>query len=804
MTMMKIRLVALLMIFFYSMASFAQDKTVTYLFDGSRAHADKPVDILHYSAYLSINPNDTSVIGEIVFRFTPLHAWADSVVFWSPDLHFTKAVINGYATSFTKRGDNLVIRNISGDHLEAGNEYSIEMEYTSRPKYDLFFIGWNEPGLRDNKQVWAHRPFHWLPYYHDRLTADLHITFDGQYQVFSNGVRESVLDNLDGTKTWHYRMHQEHPFFSTCLVIGDYRYLEWETAEGLPLELWYYSWEEDHAEPTYRYTREMFDFFKKEFGMDYPYGLYREAPVADYLYGAMETTTATVFGDYLAVDGRAWDGRNYVNVNAHELAHQWYGNCLSHRVNADVWLTESFATYYAKMFEREVFGEDYYQQVRRQELIETLEASKKDGYPVGHGRGGRARWYPKGSLVMDMMRDILGEEGFKASIKRYTTENAFSEVETADLLSAIYESTGKPMDWFFDQWILRGGEPAFEVDWQPGKSASGTDQVVVNIRQTHRRSELIGLFRVPLEVDVYYDDGTRERKRQWIAEESEHVIFLNPKGMKVSFVLFDPGQRLLKTAVFNKPFDEWKAQSLRASDMIDRYEALVALRDFPKEMKMETLKQAWNQETFHLTRGEILRQAGPDNLDGWQHDPDPLVRRAAIEAQEVAPAALKADFERFLEDTSYINVELSLRLLSRSFPKDIPRYLEITGHETGWRGMNIRMAWLEIAIMNGQREYLVELSDYASPAYEFETRINAFNLLKKLNYLDEKRALYLFEGYVYWNYKVSNAAKETILYFSQQNKYLEMMKQVLAGSDLSQEDQRRVRDQCLFVLSLSK
>jgi aminopeptidase N len=296
-----------------------------------------------------------------------------------------------------------------------------------------------------------------------------------------------VQQNPDGTKTWHYKMYNEHPFFSTALVAGDYKYLELKTKDGLPLELWYYSWQDDHAEPTYRYTAQMFDFFNEEFGLDYPYELYREAPVEDYLYGAMETTTSTVFGDYLAVDERAFDGRNYVNVNAHELAHQWFGNCLSHQKSCDVWLTESFATYYAKLFEREVFGDDYYQWVRNQELDETLEASKKDIFPVGHSRGGRARWYPKGSLVLDMMRDVLGEEGFKASISHYTNEYAFSEVETSEFLASIYDATGQSMDWFFDQWIYRGGEPYYEVSWLKDKSHGGVEEVIIQVCHSRLR-----------------------------------------------------------------------------------------------------------------------------------------------------------------------------------------------------------------------------------------------------------------------------------------------------------------------------
>lgn len=786
--------------FIISSLAYSQEKTVTYLYDAGAKSQDRIIDISHIEARLQINPYDTLVTGEVTFLFSPLREKTDSVVFWCPDLSFSDVELSGSEISYSKKGDNLVIRFIAKEILSKDKEYLIKMKYTSRPIYDLFFIGWNEPAVRDNKQIWAHRPFHWLPYYGDRLTTDFYITFDGKYQVMTNGVRESVKENQDGTKTWHYKMHKEHPFFSTCLVIGDYKFLEMKTKDGLPLELWYYSRQDDHAEPTYRYTPQMFDFFNDEFGLDYPYELYREAPVEDYLYGAMETTTSTVFGDYLAVDDRAFDGRNYVNVNAHELAHQWFGNCLSHQKPCDVWLTESFATYYAKLFEKEVFGEDYYQWVRNGELEETLEASKNDPFAVGHSQGGRARWYPKGSLVFDMLRDVLGDEDFKASISYYTRENAFSEVETAEFREAVYEATGQPVDWFFDQWIMRGGEPSYQVNWAPGKSPDGEGLTAVTVRQVQPVSELSGLFRMPVGIEVYYGDGSYEMVKPWIEEEVTEVIIPNPSGKAVSFVVFDPGRKVLKTVSFKKSFGEWAAQAVQAHEMIDRYDALVALRTFPPEQKEAVLLKAWEKETFHMTRCEILGQLLKQNEKFYADihiqaikDPDPLVRRAALENASLLPEMVKTETEVLLHDHSYINVEKALDLLVRSFPHDTPRYLEATKNETGWRGRNIRMKWLEIAIQAEQREYTRELTDYAGPRFEFETRINAFYLLKKLNYLDKKSAFFLLDGYLYWNYKVSNAAKEVLNYFYQQNYYKIMIDNELSSGEINPAQVQKVR-----------
>ena len=102
------------------------------------------------------------------------------------------------------------------------------------------------------------------------------------------------------------------------------------------------------------------------------------------------------------------------------------------------------------------------------------------------------------------------------------------------------------------------------------------------------------------------------------------------------------------------------------------------------------------------------------------------------------------------------------------------------------------MKWLEIAIGAGQQEYLQELVEYASPRYEFETRINAFQLLKRLNYLDDKSAGYLLDGYLYWNYKVSNSAKEVLQYFYQQNRGKEIIDIALSSGTWPAESKVKV------------
>jgi aminopeptidase N len=116
-------------------------------------------------------------------------------------------------------------------------------------------------------------------------------------------------------------------------------------------------------------------------------------------------------------------------------------------------------------------------------------------------------------------------------------------------------------------------------------------------------------------------------------------------------------------------------------------------------------------------------------------------------------------------------VELALERLCRDFPEDASRYLELTKHETGWRGKNIRIQWLRISAEQGDRSLLSDLVSYTSPAQEFETRINAFAALKRLGFINEPTAAHAREASTHWNYKLAAAAKEYLDYFAVQDQY---------------------------------
>jgi aminopeptidase N len=748
------------------LVSTAQEKTVTYYADPNASPADLIVTTRHVDAKLSFKPEENRIIGEATLTFTPNRYHTDSIVLQAPDFTLLGVTMDNVTARYRMNGSALSI--YPNTDIAKGTEHAVTIRYESVPKNGpIYFIGWRPEETGKRKQIWAHRPNGWLPYLEGRVTMDIEITFDKNYAVFANGERTSVKDNPDGTKTWHYKMGKDHPYFSTCLAIGDYDYAKSKTNRGVPLELLYYKGMEDRVKPTYQYTEAMFSFFEKEMGVPYPYPVYRELPVMDYMYGGMETTTATVYGDYMLIDPRAYWQRNYINVNAHELAHQWYGDCISHLAHKDVWLTESFGTYFAKMFEKSIFGQDCYQNEMNNERNQALAAAARNNFPVGGSQGGVERIYQKGSLVLGMLRYVMGDREFHDAVKLYTERSLFRYAETNDFIRAVYDATGKPYNWFFDEWILHGGEPNYKVECSVADDSAGKRSTLFNVTQVQEINDLIGMFKMPIVFEVRYTDGSADSDRVWIENKMHVVRIPNPGKKTIAYTLFDPGRNILKKVTFDKTFDEMSAQALQAENMIDRYDALLGLRSIPIDKKRPVLLQCYAKEKFQLTKTEILQQMAPDDtpeavalLLNAVTDPDANVRKAALLNANPIPDLLREAFETCLSDSSYLNVELALDALCSDFPSEQQRYLAMTKNEKGWRGLNIRMKWLEITIGAGGKEFLPELVAYSGPGYEFETRVNSLNVLRKLNYMDPAVVENAVGACLHWNNKLSGSAKD--------------------------------------------
>jgi aminopeptidase N len=768
------------------------------------------VDIQHMRVEVSFDvshPLGGKVIGKVTHQFTPLRPKVDTLFFDGPGITIEKATLNGKNQKFTTNPDGVTV--FFDTPVEWKKNYTLEFTYHAQPRKGIYFIGWKNrknnstpsPGadlFKIRQQIWTQGQGidnrHWIPMYdnmNDKYTTETVITFDQKYSVLSNGKLMSEKTNKDQTKTWHYRMEKPHAGYLLMLAIGEYDVKKTKTKAGTPVQFWYYPEFKDRVEFTSKYTEEMITYLEEETGFPYPWGSYSQVMVQNFLYGAMENTSATVFGDFFFVNERSYQDRNYINVNCHELTHQWFGDLITARDSRDNWLQESFATFYAKWFFGTIseFGPDYVKWEQLNEFQSAHAAAKTDQLPVRHSGSGTARHYPKGSSVLQMLRSILGDVEFKAAIQYYLEKNAFANVEANNFHNAFKDKLGYNLDWFFDQWVLRGGEPHFQVQYHHIEKAT-----LLTVEQIHPTNQVVGTFTMPVKVALYYTDGTIQRDTLWIDKHFQQFEIPNTQQKKLDFLVFDENYDILKKLTFKRSAKELMSQAIKAQHMADRYEALSALSSFPIVETKTTLEQILsNKKEFEYVRAEAWKQwlAGHSTarqLPAFSGQDPKAVRLALASHLNPQQKEQRDMLISLLKDDSYQVVETALdRLMADLELRKNPDRISWLTHveKTDGMGKSIRIKWLEYSITlaenqtplsGNQRRLLIdELVNYAGPDFEFRTRINAMQALQRLNIMTESGINHLFDAIYEPNSRLAGPAQSVLMYFKNQHEYKEMI-----------------------------
>lgn len=758
--------------------AFAQVDTRSYLDDPALVPRERVVDFSHLKLEVAFDAPAGKVMGTVTHTFTALRKEVSEIVLDAVRINVKAAKLNGEPVKFVSSDKDLRIlppKTLTWD----GTEHVLEITYDATPRKGLYFIGWNDAKNLSRKQLWTQGQGidnrHWIPMYdlqHEKAVTELLISFDSRYKVLSNGALVKHKANKDGTDLWHYKISHPHASYLIMLGVGEYEIETRKSASGVPIHLWYYPGEEHKIEPTYRYSVEMFDWFEKEIGVPYPWGSYSQIPVQDFMFGAMENTTATLFGDFYYVDERGFADKPYVRVNAHELAHQWFGDMVTARTGTHHWLHESFATHYDLTYQGIAHGTDHYNWVRRKANDDALKASKKDFKPIAHSKAGVVRHYPKGAFVLQMLKYVVGREEFNRAIKHYLEKHAYDVVDSEDLLVAFHESQGVSLDWFWEQWVYRGGEPHYKVGFAEGTN-DGQRVGTFNVTQTHETNDVVGLFKMPIWFEVHYTDGSKTAVQTMIEEQHHEVKVQLEEGKTVDFALFDPNNQVMKAVEFDKSPKMWVSQAENAEHMLDRYDALVALRSMAIGKKRTLLTKLFKSETFHLTRAEIVHQVIEDEqsillLVEAMNSNDPLVNQAVVNHDKPLNSGLINEAGVLLSsEKSYWTVEKALTKLCREFPNHTATWLELTKDEVGFRGRNIRTTWLGLAYASApNHNYIAELIDYVGGSYDFDTRKNAAKVLQKLNYCNETLVLNLCDAIGSSNSRLSGPCGKVLQHFA--------------------------------------
>jgi aminopeptidase N len=646
-----------------------------------RTTADRPIDIQHIRLDLRVDLPKKAVEGRATLRLRslrPIHAIAlDAVDFEVSKVTLTNGDSKGEPARFSHDGHKLVID--LNPAWSADQQGSLRIDYRVRePKAGLNFFGpsaaepdvpltvWSQ-GEPDTNRYW----FPCLDQPNQRQTTELVVTVADGFEVLSNGKLIERQGHPDKTVTFHWRQDKPHAAYLVTLVVGQFDIVREEWNQR-PVLFYVPKGHKEDVARTFGRTREMLSFFSERFGIDYPWDKYAQVVVEQFSAGGMENTSATTLTDRALHDERSMLDSSADNLLAHELAHQWWGDMVTCRDWAHIWLNEGFASYAEILWAEHDKGSDE----AAYQLIQKARAAIAGGKerPIVDRRYASpwmmfdARAYPKGAWVLHMLRRRLGEEMFWKCIQRYGIDHRLQSADTTDFRKTLEGVTGRSLERFFYDWTERPGHPVLEIATD---SLADSKLVRIVVKQTQAGEA----FQFPLTIDFNRHvikttgSGLQLVHAELEISEKEQTFYFNMD--RPELVEIDPRQTVLAEIKETKSRELWLKQLTYSPSVAVRVRAAEHLGKSKAPADREALAAALSAETFWGVLAEIaaaLGESGGDScrdalLQGLQHK-HPKVRRACADQLGKFPrdakvaAALKAVLQK--GDPSYFVEAASL------------------------------------------------------------------------------------------------------------------------------------------------
>ena len=503
-------------------------------------HLNDTSDIIYGSADIALNIKDS----ENRVRLDLISQGKDGM-----GMEVKKVTFNGSEVSYSHNNDVLLIETGA---LEYSSRDIINVVYSGMPITGLI-IGPNMHGDRtffsDN---WPNKARNWLPlvdHPYDKSTAEFVVIAPNHYQVISNGLLVEETNLNKELKKTHWKQSVPISCWLYALGVAEFAVDYVDYFEGKSIQTWVYKQDRDNGFYDFKIpTKHTMEFFSDYIG---PFAYEKLANVqSNSVKGGMESATAIFYSDVSVTGDRSVRWRNVV---IHEVAHQWFGNCVTEYDWDDVWLSEGFATYFTLMFREHSYGRDdfvnglndakrlvynHYKTDKESSIVHNNLKDMKDVLTY-------SLQYQKGAWVLHMLRNYVGEDNFRQGIRNYYKKYYNSTTTTNQFKNEMEVVSGMNLDTFFDQWLYKGGNIVLDGNW---KFDEKKGRIEVNLNQVQNDGYL---FDMPVELGISYNDKNLE-KIQTVKLEKEKGRFYIASDTKPISIKIDPNTKLLAIWDFNE------------------------------------------------------------------------------------------------------------------------------------------------------------------------------------------------------------------------------------------------------------
>ena len=606
-----------------------------------RATATLENDIIHTKLDVHFDWTKQHLLGKAWITAKPYFYPTNSIVLDAKTFDIHKVTLEGSNTplKYTYANDKLTID--LGKTYNRTEKFTVYIEYTAKPNdapeggsdaitsdKGLFFINADGSEPDKPKQIWTQGETEsnskWFPTFdkpNEKMTNEIFMTVEDKYKTLSNGLMKSSKKNADGTRTDHWVMDMPHAPYLVMMAVGEF---EIETEKWNGKDVMYY------VEPKYKGmgkkifkdVPEILTFFSNKLGVQYPWQKLAHIAVRDYVSGAMENTTAIIYGEFMNGTERELIDKDYNDiVVAHEMFHHWFGDYVTAESWSNLTVNESFADYSESLWLEHKQGMDaadyhrrdvmdgYFGQAEQKKhaLVDFTYNSREDMFD--------AHSYNKGGSILHMLRNYMGDEAFFEGLKKYLTDNAHKTGESHQLRLALEEVAGEDFSWFFNQWYFQAGHPELVVDYAYDETAK---KMNVTVTQKQEAKEGIPyIFDLPFAIDIYQTAGQApKRNKVRMTKRTETFSFDAPT--KPALTDFDGDRMLLAKKEDNHSDEEWMFMYANSPRYLARAEALEGLKNSKNPAAQETIKSALNDKFWAIRQDavqSVMYKTDPSVLD---------------------------------------------------------------------------------------------------------------------------------------------------------------------------------------------
>ena len=709
--------------------------------------ATRTHDLIHTKLDVSFDWSKQYLNGKAVLELQPIYKPSKELRLDAKgfDLHKVALLNTTGQVPLTYRYDNNKDLYVTLDRTyQVGEVFRLYITYTAKPNElplggsaaitsdkGLYFI--NPLGEEAGKpqQIWTQGETEssscWFPTIdrpNERCTQELYMTVQNRFKTLSNGTLVNSVQNSDGTRTDYWKQDLPHAPYLFAMVVGDFAVIE-EEWRGKKLQYYVEPEYAPDAKAIFPHTPEMLTFFSDKLGVPYPWDKYSQAVVRDYVSGAMENTTAVIFGDFVQKTTRELIDNSDLNegIVAHELMHHWFGDLVTCESWANLPLNESFATYGEYLWVEYKYGRDAADYVRKRSVDGYINQAVVNGdqHPlIYYGYNDKedmfdAHSYNKGGAILHMLRYHVGDDAFFRSLRKYLIDNQYKAAEADHLRLAFEEVTGQDLHWFFDQWFFTKGHPQLDITktYDAGRKEL---QVTVEQKQNIKATTV---FLLPFDIEVYTSSSGKPQRVSVVMDQAKQT-FTIPVSREPLWVAVDAERMLLAKRSYKLTTKEYVQQFKLSKRYQDRTEALSKLRykQAGDPAVQQVYEMALNDPFWAIRRiaiDGIELEAGKTGLVDKimrlaQNDPRSQVRSAAMERLgEIGKAEyLKVAETAVQKDQSYLVVSAALQAIYANDPAKGIQYAE------GLKNTNNTAILLGIANIfqkTGERKYLPFFED---------------------------------------------------------------------------------------------